>query len=77
MITDKKEIEKSALNLDKKDKARLADLLLRSIHGDIDPDIDQAWIQEVEKRKETLKSGEASLHNASDVLDEARKRIQK
>ena len=77
MITDKKEIEKSALNLDKKDKARLADLLLRSIHGDIDPDIDQAWIQEVEKRKETLKSGEASLHSASDVLDEARKRIQK
>ena len=77
MITDKKEIEKSALNLGKKDKARLADLLLRSIHGDIDPDIDQAWIQEVEKRKETLKSGEASLHSASDVLDEARKRIQK
>ena len=77
MITDKKEIEESALNLGKKDKVRLADLLLRSIHGDIDPNIEQAWIQEVEKRKETLKSGEASLHSASDVIDEARKRIQK
>lgn len=77
MITDKKEIEKSALSLDKKDKARLADLLLRSIHGDIDPDIEQDWIQEVEKRKKTLKSGEASLHSASDVFDEARNRIQK
>lgn len=77
MITDKKEIEESALNLGKKDKVRLADLLLRSIHGDIDPNIEQAWIQEVEKRKETLKSGEASLHSATDVIDEARKRIQK
>ena len=77
MITDLKEIENSALNLKKKDKARLADKLLQSIHGKIDPDIKQAWIDEVQKRKETLKSGEASLHSASDVLDEARKRIQK
>jgi len=77
MITDKKEIEKSALSLDKKDKAHLADLLLRSIHGDIDPDVEEAWIQEVQKRKESLHSGDASLHSASEVLDEARKRIQK
>ncbi|HYX09513.1 MAG TPA: addiction module protein [Bacteroidales bacterium] len=55
----------------------MADLLLKSILGDIDPDIEQAWIQEVHKRKETLQSGEASLHSVSEVLDEARKRIQK
>jgi len=77
MITDLKEIENSALNLNKKDKARLADKLLQSIHGKIDPDIELAWIDEVQKRKETLKSGEDSLHSASDVLKEARKRIQK
>lgn len=77
MITDFKEIEKSALNLDRKNKARLADLLLRSIHGDIDPEIEQAWIQEVQKRKKTLQSGEASLHSAPEVMDEARNRLQK
>lgn len=77
MITDFKEIEKSALNLDRKNKARLADLLLRSIHGDIDPEIEQAWIQEVQKRKKTLQSGEASLHSAPEVIDEARNRLQK
>jgi len=77
MITDLKEIENSALNLNKKDKARLADKLLQSIHGKIDPDIEQAWIDEVQKRKETLKSGKASLHSSDDVLKEARKRIQK
>lgn len=77
MITDIKEIEKSALNLDRKNKARLADLLLQSIHGDIDPDVEEAWIQEVQKRKKMLQSGEASMHSASEVLDEARKRVQK
>ncbi|MEQ8578829.1 MAG: addiction module protein [Balneola sp.] len=77
MITDFKEIENSALNLDRKNKARLADKLLQSIHGKIDPEIEQAWIDEVQKRKESLKSGETSLHSANDVLKEARKRIQK
>lgn len=77
MITDFKEIESSALNLDKKSKARLADSLLQSIHGHINPEIEQAWIDEVQNRKESLKSGKASLHSSADVLQEARKRIQK
>lgn len=77
MSTNFKEIENSALNLSKRDKARLADKLLQSIHGEIDPEIEQAWIDEVKKRKETFESGEASLHSASNVLIEARKRLQK
>lgn len=77
MTTDIKEIENSALRLKRKEKARLADKLLQSIHGEINPDIEQAWIQEVQKRKESLESGEASLHPSSEVMKEARKRIQK
>jgi hypothetical protein len=77
MITNLKEIENSALNLDKKNKARLVDKLLQSIHGKIDPEIEQSWIDEVQKRKESLKLGDASLHSSNDVLKEARKRIQK
>lgn len=76
MITDIEEIENSALNLNKKDKARLADKLLQSIHGKIDPDVEQAWIKEIQERKESLKAGESSLHSSSEVLSEARKRIQ-
>jgi hypothetical protein len=75
MITDLKEIEDSALNLDRKNKARLADKILQSIHGKIDPEVEQAWIDEIQKRKESIKSGEASLHSATEVLKEARKRI--
>jgi hypothetical protein len=76
MITDFNEIEDSALSLDRISKARLADKLLQSIHGEVDPDVQQAWIQEVQKRKEALKSGEASLHPASEVLKEAREHIR-
>ena len=77
MITDFDEIEDSALSLDRRNKARLVNTLLESIHGEVDPDVQQAWIQEVQKRKESLKSGEASLHPASEVLKEARERIRK
>ena len=85
MITDLNEIESSALNVNKRDKARLADKLLtrladkllQSIHGKIDPEIEQSWMVEVQKRKEALTSGEASRHSRSDELKEARKRIQK
>ena len=76
MITDIEEIENSALNLNKKDKARLAGKLLQSIHGKIATDIEQAWIKEIQKRKESLKADESSLHSSSEVLNEARKRIQ-
>jgi len=77
MITDLKEIESSALSLNKKDKARLADKILKSLHGEIDPEVEQAWIDEVQKRKDSLKSGEATFHSSSEVLNEARKRLQK
>ncbi len=77
MITDFKEIENSALNLDQRNKIRLADKLLQSIHGKVNSEIEQAWIDEVQKRKKSLESGEATLHSATDVLKEARKHIQK
>jgi hypothetical protein len=77
MTTDYKEIESSALNLTRKNKARLAETLLLSIHGNIDHEIEQAWIEEVQRREASLKSGETTLHSASDVMKEARNRIQK
>lgn len=76
-MNDLKEIEDSALKLNKKEKTHLADKLLQSIHGKIDPEIEKAWIDEIQKRKDSLKSGEASLYSAADVLKEARKRLQK
>ncbi len=77
MPVDFKEIEDSALGLDRVQKVRLIEELLHSIHGEIDPDIEQAWIKEVQKRKESLKSGNSSLYKVSDVLKEAKERVRK
>ena len=77
MITDFKEIEKSALSLDRKSKARLVEKLLQSMRANIDPEIEQAWIEEVEKREESLKSGEASLHSSEEVIKQARDLLRK
>ncbi|MCH8495627.1 MAG: DUF2220 family protein [Balneolales bacterium] len=40
-------------------------------------EIERAWIEEIERRKKSLESGDTTLHSASDVVNEARKRIQK
>ncbi|MEX2586011.1 MAG: addiction module protein [Balneolaceae bacterium] len=77
MATDFKKIEKSALNLDQKNKVRLVEKLLESMRAQIDPEIEQSWIKEVNKRKESLKSGKASLHSSEEVIREARKLLQK
>ena len=77
MITDFKEIEKSALSLDRKSKARLVEKLLQSMRANIDPEIEQAWIEEVEKREESLKSGKASLHSSEEVIKQARELLRK
>lgn len=75
MITDYKEIQDSALELDENHRAELAKKLIDSLDRQIDDDVEQAWIDEVQKRKESLASGKASLHSAADVLKEARKRL--
>ena len=77
MITNFKEIEKSALSLDRKSKARLVEKLLQSMRANIDPEIEQAWIEEVEEREESLKSGETSLHSSEEVIKQARKLLRK
>jgi len=72
MATNLKEIENSALNLSKKDKARLVDKLLQSIHGKIEPEIEQAWSKEVDRRNQRLEMGEAEMVDEDDVMKKAR-----
>ena len=48
-----------------------------SIHVRMSEEVERAWIDEIERRKKSLELGDATLHSASDVINEARKRIQK
>jgi len=75
-ITDFREIENSALELNEKQRAALAKRLINSLDEHIDENIDQAWIDEVRRRKEEIKSGMVRPVPGEEVHREARMGIE-
>lgn len=67
-----RELEAAALALPESERARLAEKLLASL--DRDPEIEEAGAQEIRERLERYRNGEAEMHPAESVLEEARER---
>ena len=62
---------KKALTLDEKDRAALAGALIESLHGEADPDANDAWNAEIRKRV-----GELEAHAVETVpWSEVRERL--
>ena len=76
-MIDFKEIEQSALKLDEKQRAKLAKRLLISLEESIDEDIEQAWIDEINRRKAQVESGEVETIPGEEVLEKARNLLKK
>lgn len=77
MITDYKEIQQSALELDENDRADLAKKLIDSLDQHIDDDIEQAWIDEIKRRKAEIKSGKVDPIPGHEVHKVARELLNK
>lgn len=77
MISDYKEIQHSALELDEKHRAELAKKLIDSLDQQIDDDIEQAWIDEVKRRKDEIKSGKVGAISGQEVHKAAREFLEK
>ncbi|MEX0780082.1 MAG: addiction module protein [Balneolales bacterium] len=73
MINDFKEIKDSALQLDEKHRAELAKRLISSLDEHVEEDIEQAWIDEVKRRKEEIQSGKVTPVSGDEVHQAARK----
>jgi len=73
MITDFKEIQHSALELDENHRAELAKKLIDSLDQHFDDDIEQAWIDEIKRRKAEIKAGEVTPISGHEVHKAARK----
>jgi putative addiction module component (TIGR02574 family) len=56
-----------ALELPPEQRAALADSLLGSLDSDVDPDAEQAWRDEIERRVASVDDGSANLVPWSDV----------
>jgi len=78
MSIDSKEIQHSALELDENDRAELAKKLINSLDQQLDDDsIEQAWIDEVKRRKAEIESGEVDPISGHLVHKAARKLLDK
>jgi putative addiction module component (TIGR02574 family) len=66
-----KKIQHDALNLTRQERAFLADRLLSSLGEDTLTDIDEAWIQEAERRYQEYMEGKRPGISARDVFAKA------
>jgi hypothetical protein len=64
------EITEEALQLPQSDQYKLARVLLENAELNGDPQVDQAWEEEIEKRIAAIKSGKAKGRPFADVLRE-------
>jgi putative addiction module component (TIGR02574 family) len=56
-----------ALRLDVKTRAEIASELLASLDGPADPDAEQAWAAEIDRRVKALEAGTEPLESWDDV----------
>ena len=68
------EIEAEALNLPTGQRARLVEKLIASL--DADPDIENAWAAEVERRHAEIESGLVSLLPGAETLAKLKAQFQ-
>ena len=68
------EIEAEALNLPTGQRARLVEKLIASL--DADPDIENAWAAEVERRHAEIESGLVSLLPGAETLAKLKTEFQ-
>jgi putative addiction module component (TIGR02574 family) len=57
MATELRQLFREALELTDNDRATLAGLLIESLEGPPDPDVDAAWAAEAERRWQEIESG--------------------
>lgn len=69
------ELAQRGRSLDPKDRERLVDLLIDSLTESPDPAVEEAWRVEIRRRVSAYERGEATLHDADDVLAEMRQML--
>jgi len=74
MKTSASELFKKALDLDDRDRATLAGILIESLEEEPDPDLERIWKAEVQRRIKELDSGDVKAVPWEDVKDRLLKR---
>ena len=70
------ELSQRARELAPEDRARLAEELLASLEGDLEPEVDAAWDAELCKRIAEVESGAVKLIPADEVFARVRRTLR-
>ncbi len=70
MSADLSKLERDAERLSAKDRARLIRRLISSLERKDDGDIEQAWLDEAEKRLVAYRNGQTTARPGEEVFDE-------
>jgi putative addiction module component (TIGR02574 family) len=70
MARNLEELFREAAELPEKDRATLAALLIESLEGEPDADVERAWAEEIERRLKQLAAGEVETIPWEQVREE-------
>jgi putative addiction module component (TIGR02574 family) len=71
-----RDLESKALELSRRERARLAQRLSSSLDQELDADAEKLWLQEAERRLGELKSGKVAGIPAEKVIRKARSTLR-
>ncbi len=74
MNTEPQQLLATALSMPESDRAKLAVSLLRSLDPADDPQADEAWAAEIQRRVESIDNGTVELRAWDDVISQMRQR---
>jgi len=69
------ELKEKASQLSEAERAELALSLIESLDGPADPDVDEAWRLEIERRVGEIERGEVKLISGDEVFARLRRRL--
>ena len=70
------ELSQRARELVPEDRARLAEELLASLEGQLEPEVDSAWDEELRKRIADIEGGAVKLVPAGEIFAQARRALR-
>lgn len=76
MGTRFKELEKQARALSAREKAALARVLIEDLDTSTDPNVEQLWIEEAQRRYDAFTAGKLKALPGEEVMRRARRRLK-
>lgn len=76
MSTPFEDLQRQVRALSARERATLARILIEELDTSVDPDAEQLWIEEAQRRYEAFRAGELEASPGEDVMARTRRRFE-